>query len=362
MIRFIRDWYQRHFNDPQVALLAVLLILGFAVVLIAGKPLQPLLAAIVIAYLLDGAVESLVQYKVPRFIASTIVFVAFCTFFAGVMLWLVPLLISQMTQFFGEVPIMASRGQAVLMQLPERYPQVLSENDVINIISQIRSELGGMGQKVLSLSVASAINVFTALVYLVLVPVLIFFLLKDKSKIFRWASGFLPEERSLSMAVWTEMNAKIASYARGKAMEIIIVWVSSYIVFLFLGLNYALLLALIVGLSVIIPYVGAAAATLPVALIAYFQWGFDSQFMYVLGAYAVLQFLDGNVLVPLLFSEVVNLHPIAIIAAVLFFGGLWGVWGVFFAIPLATLVQAVINVWPAPSDVEAIASENQESV
>ena len=63
-------------------------------------------------------------------------------------------------------------------------------------------------------------------------------------------------------------------------------------------------------------------------------------------AYAVIQALDGNLLVPLLFSEVVNLHPVAIILAILFFGGLWGFWGIFFAIPLATFVKAVLNAWP----------------
>ena len=63
-------------------------------------------------------------------------------------------------------------------------------------------------------------------------------------------------------------------------------------------------------------------------------------------AYGVLQALDGNVLVPLLFSEAVDLHPVAIIIAVLAFGGIWGFWGVFFAIPLASLIKAVINAWP----------------
>ena len=67
---------------------------------------------------------------------------------------------------------------------------------------------------------------------------------------------------------------------------------------------------------------------------------------WVMGAYLVIQALDGNVLVPLLFSEAVDPHPIAIIVAVLVFGGVWGVWGIFFAIPLATLVKAVYNVWP----------------
>ena len=132
--------------------------------------------------------------------------------------------------------------------------------------------------------------------------------------------------------------------------------------FALMGLNFSLLLSFLVGISVIIPFVGAIAVTFPVALIAYFQWGLDAQFWYLLLAYQIIQILDGNVLVPILFSEVVNLHPVAIIVAVLFFGGLWGVWGVFFAIPLATLVQAVINTWPrASSRVEAEKVEKTDS-
>ena len=69
-------------------------------------------------------------------------------------------------------------------------------------------------------------------------------------------------------------------------------------------------------------------------------------------SYFVIQFLDGNVLVPILFSEAVNLHPLAIIVAILVFGGLWGFWGVFFAIPLATLVKALINVWPIHDEIQ----------
>jgi putative permease len=113
-----------------------------------------------------------------------------------------------------------------------------------------------------------------------------------------------------------------------------------------MGLNYALLLATMVGLSVIIPYVGAAVVTVPVAIIAWFQWGWSPELGWLLFAYGVLQALDGYLLVPLLFSEVVDLHPVAIIIAILVFGGIWGFWGVFFAIPLATLVQAVLNAWP----------------
>jgi len=98
-----------------------------------------------------------------------------------------------------------------------------------------------------------------------------------------------------------------------------------------------------VGLSVLVPFVGALVATLPIAIIGFFQWGLTANFWWLLVIYQIIQLLDGNVLVPLLFSEMVNLHPLAIIVAVVFFGGIWGLWGVFFAIPLATLVQAVLN-------------------
>jgi putative permease len=191
------------------------------------------------------------------------------------------------------------------------------------------------------------VSVITFFVYLILLPLMLFFFLKDKYLILYWLSRFLPDDRELVHDVWSELNIKIASYVRGKFMEVAIVWVSTYIGFAVMGLNYAMLLSLLVGLSVIIPYVGATVVTIPVMMIAFFQFGSGSTFGYTMLIYGVIQFLDGNLLVPLLFSEVVNLHPVAIIVAVVFFGSLWGVWGVFFAIPLATLIQAVLNVWPS---------------
>ena len=158
--------------------------------------------------------------------------------------------------------------------------------------------------------------------------------------------GFLPENRPLLSGIWGEMNQQFANYARGKVLEIIIVGAVSYGCFAWMGLNYAALLGLLVGMSVIIPYIGAALVTLPVVIVGFFQWGFASEFYTLCAVYLIIQGLDGNVLVPLLFSEAVNLHPVAIILAILFFGGIWGLWGVFFAIPLATLIKAIINSWP----------------
>jgi putative permease len=201
-------------------------------------------------------------------------------------------------------------------------------------------------------------------IYLILVPLLVFFFLKDKDLMIGWVAARLPRERSLVNRVWTEAEGQIANYVRGKVLEIFIVGAVTYVTFTYLDLQYTALLATMVGFSVLVPYVGATVATLPIAVVAYFQFGWGWEFTQILIAYAIIQALDGNVLVPLMFSEVVNLHPVAIILAILVFGGLWGFWGVFFAIPLATLVKAVINAWPKKVHLEpepAVEAANRAS-
>ena len=132
---------------------------------------------------------------------------------------------------------------------------------------------------------------------------------------------------------------------RGKVYEIFIVGGTAWLVFTWLGVDFAALLGVLTGLSVLIPYVGVAAVALPVTGVALFQFGLTGSFWATIGAYAVIQVIDGNLLAPLLISEVVEIHPVAVVTAILVFGGIWGFWGVFFAIPLATLAAAVLNAW-----------------
>jgi len=347
MFEIFRNWYQRNFSDPQAVILAVLLLLGLLVVIFMGRMLAPILTAIVLAYMLEAVVELLVSYKLPRLASVIIVFVLFLLMLLLLILLMVPILSQQTSQLIQELPRQFDKGQQALMQLPELYPQIFSQSQVIEILSEVRKQITGMGQAVLSFSLASIPVVFALVVYLFLVPLMMFFFLKDKDVIINWLTRFLPKERGLTAKVWAEMDQQIGNYVRGKFLEIIIVGAVTYITFVFLGMNYALLLSVLVGLSVIIPYIGAAVVTVPVVMVAYFQWGWSADMATLAIAYGIVQALDGNVLVPLLFSEAVNLHPVAIIVAVLVFGGIWGLWGVFFAIPLATLVKAVLNAWPS---------------
>ena len=350
MFEYINSWYRRYFTDPQAALLVVLLVVGFAIVFTMGKMLAPLIAATIIAYLLEGPVQKTQKKLTSRSLSVYIVFILFMTFLGFLLVGLLPILSRQLSQFLQEVPYMIANGQELLLKLPEKYPEIISEAAVREVIHAIKGGVSDLGQNVLSISLASIPAIISVLVYLILVPVMIFFFLKDKEIIISWLTRFLPAERQLITEIWHEMDGQIGNYIRGKANEILIVFAVSFVLFTLMDLNYASLLALAVGLSVLIPYIGAAVVTLPVALVGYFQWGLDSQFTWLMISYMILQFLDGNVLVPVLFSDAVNLHPIAIIVAILVFGGLWGFLGVFFAIPLATLVKALINIWPTTAD------------
>ncbi len=346
MLKVLRTWLDHFFADEQALLLVVLLALGLTSVLMFGSTLAPVIASMILAYLTFGLVQWLERFGVRHLPA---VWGIYCLFIALLLVFVfvtLPLLWHQATALLSDLPLMLDKVRALFMLLPEQYPDLVTVAQIKQIADAAMSEAGNAGQLLLSFSLASIGQSITLLVYLVLVPILVFFFLKDGHMMVRWITAFLPAERSILSRVWLEMDQQIANYVRGKVIEIIIVGGATYVAFLWLGLNYAALLAMIVGLSVFIPYIGATLVTIPVALIGYVQWGVSTEFYTLLVVYGIIQALDGNVLVPLLFSEAVNLHPVAIIVAVLFFGSLWGLWGVFFAIPLATLIKAVMNAWP----------------
>lgn len=353
MFKVLRDWIQRYFSDEEAVVLAVLLFLAFTAVLTLGGMLAPVLAGMVLAYLMQGLVVTLERLRVPGGVAVGAVFALFMGVLLVFIIVVVPLLWHQLITLFNELPGMLAKWQSLLLLLPERYPHLVSDEQVLQAIEAARGEIGKFGQWALTFSLSSLPLLVNIMIYLVLVPILVFFFLKDREMIGQWVRGYLPRERALITRVAHEMNRQIANYIRGKVIEIFICGGVTYIAFVVLGLNYAALLALLVGVSVVVLYVGAVVVTVPVLLIALFQWGWSDQFIYLMAVYGIIQTLDGNVLVPLLFSEAVNLHPVAIICAVLLFGGLWGFWGVFFAIPLATLFKAVLDAWPRKEPVVA---------
>jgi putative permease len=350
-MNIIQGWFRRHFADPQVVILAALLVVGTSLVLLVGPLLMPVLASIVIAYMLEVVVRVLERRKVPRLGAVLMVFLSFMAFLLILLFALLPKLSMQAAEVLTDLPATVNRAQEQLMQLPERYPDVISHEQLVDLVKGVQKSVGQLGQRLVSFSLASVRGVITFLVYMVLMPLMVFFFLKDKHRLMSWIAQFLPENRSLSQRIWCEVDQQIGNYMRGKFWEILIIWGASWATFYFMNLKFALLMGLLSGISVIVPYVGVTVTAIPIGLAGFLQWGLGSELLYLMIGYGVIQMLDGNLLAPLLLSGVVDIHPLAIICAVLFFGGVWGFWGVFFAIPLATLVQAILRAWPRhPAD------------
>jgi putative permease len=358
MKKLLNDFIDRYFHDEESIILVILLSAGLVILLLLGSILAPLIVAIIVAYLMQGLVNLLLKYNVSNRLAFSLVYTLFIGVFLAVLLFLLPQAGSQLRRLVTELPNLITQWQSSLQLLAENYPSLFSKQQVDGFIEGLVGELGGIGQTILEYSLASLPDIFAWFVFIILVPILVFFVMKDKQMLVSWVGNFLPRNRPLMIGIWQEMDEQISNYIRGKAVEILIVGSVSYLTFVVLGINYAILLSVLVGLSVIVPYIGATAVTIPIAAVAYVQWGIGSEFYTALIVYFILQIIDGNVLVPVIFSEAVNLHPVAIIAAVLVFGGVWGLAGVFFAIPLATLIKAIINAWPGKMQTKSVKSSS----
>lgn len=342
----LKSWVERYFSDEEALIMLVVLVAGFAAIIWFGRMLAPFFTALVIAFLLQGVVGALTRRGVPHLLSVIMIFLAFISVLLTLAFILMPLIWNQMVGLVQEMPRMFASGQDWLDELQARYPNIITPDQMQGWIGVASREISQLGQRAITLSLASLGNVMSLIIYLVLVPILVFFMLKDREVLVGFILSLLPQKRTLLSQIWREMDNQIANYIRGKFIEIIIVGTVAFLTFAFFGLPYTALLAVLVGFSVLVPYIGAAVATLPVAAVAGFHFGLGDEFVYVLVAYGVIQALDGNVLAPVLFSETNNIHPVSIIVAVLFFGGIWGFWGIFFAIPLATLLKALVYAWP----------------
>ena len=346
MFKFFKDWYDSHLTDPNQVALALIILSITLITYILLSTVAPILVAIILAYMLEGVVGRINEStQIRRESIVLIVYASFIALSIVTLFLLVPIMLEQLTLLIKTLPSMFEKGKLLILDYTSSN-NFVSEDQLTNIFSTMNTEISMAGKSIISYSLASAGSIFAIMVYMLIVPILIFFFLYDKKQIHAWFENFFPEKLDLSKKAYAELDLKIGNYIRCKFIEIIIVWFASTLFFALFGLNYSLLLGFLCGLSVIIPYVGAIAVTIPIFFIAYFQWGVTSDFWYIVIIHILIQVLDGNVVVPVLFSDAVNLHPLAILISILFFGTIWGIWGVFFAIPLAVLLNTLLNIWP----------------
>ena len=285
----------------------------------------------------------LLKMQVSQKVSLAITLIVFFGFYLSLFTAL-PSIGTQINNLLQNLPSIVSSFQSTLVEMNNYF----SQEDLDLIFANLTNQINSLLSSALGQLAGTITLMFNAILYAIMIPLMVFFFLKDKNELLPIAAFILPKENGFMQSVFSEMNDQLFNYVTGKFLEMIIVASASYALFAILGLPYAVLIAILVGLSVIIPIFGAILVTIPVVLIGLYEWGLTENFYWLLSLYLLIQILDGNVLVPILFSNRNNLHPVVIIIAVLFFGGIWGFWGLFFAIPLATFIKAIINSWPEP--------------
>ncbi len=343
MQSLLNKFIKRFFSNEESVYFAILLIFSFFFIILFGNVLLPVIISIVIAFLLNGFMTTLIKYNMSQKLSLSITLIVFFGFYLSLFMAL-PSIGTEINNLLQNLPIIVSSFQQNLIEMNNYF----SEEEIDQIFANLSNQISVLLSSALGQLAGTVSLMFNAILYAIMIPLMVFFFLKDKSILLPIASIILPKENGFMQSVFAEMNDQLFNYVTGKFIEMLLVATASYILFAFLGLPYAVLIAILVGLSVIIPIFGAILVTIPVVLIGLYEWGLSENFYWLLGFYLLIQILDGNVLVPILFSTRNNLHPVVIIIAVLFFGGIWGFWGLFFAIPLATFVKAIINSWPEP--------------
>jgi len=342
----LNNLFKKIFSNEETLIFALLLCIGFLIIFFLGNILTPFLMSLIFAYLLIGMQKRLEAYGLNSTVALIFTYSFFLLIGIALMVWLVPLVYQQLQSLVLEIPKWVKTFTVFIQTVPENYPDLVSSDQITTFLQSLSGQITAISEEFLKASIAGIQNTVTIAINLILLPILVFFFLFDRDSIISSFLKILPKERAMLQNVWVEMDDQLSNYARGKAIEIVIVGLAAAIIFLYFDLQYIALLSVLVGFSVLIPFLGAFLVTIPVAIIGLLQFGLSFDFWLLIGAYLVLQILDGNLLVPLLFSDAVKLHPVIIMLAVFVFGALFGFWGVFFAIPIATLIKAIWNSWP----------------
>ena len=349
MIEHFKNIFRRIFSNEETIIFFLIILSTLILFSLFIEVLTPFIISIVVAYLLVGLQKKIETYGVAQPLSTIIAFSVFIIVGAAMFTWLIPLLYVQLQSFVLDIPRLFNEFLNFVSTIPAAFPDLVNSDQISVFFQAVSSELSSITQNIVKSSISGIQSTITVLLYIILFPILVYFFLFDRKNIIEGCLRIIPGDRAMLSQVWSEMDVQLSNYVRGKVLEIFIVGIAAAILFASFGLNYGALLAVLVGLSVLIPYVGAFSITIPIVIIGLLQFGLGTQFYLLIGLYLLLQFLDGNLLVPIIFSEAVKLHPILIILAVFIFGSLFGFWGVFFSIPLATFIKAVWNAWPGLS-------------
>jgi predicted PurR-regulated permease PerM len=325
---------------------------------VAGSFLAPFVLGLILAYVADPLVDRLERQNVSRTWGAVMV-LGLAGLVVGLLLVLViPMVFEQGRQFLEDLPEMLAglqRWYEAQIQafadspLPlirdiqfERALEIESRDVMAFISEQIRSLQPSWGAAIgLGRGVQTA---FTILGYIVLTPVLTFYLLRDFHSIERWVGRLVPRDhRKRTMSFLTTYDELLGEYLRGQLLVALFVGLATGIGFWIVGFPNAVLLGVIAGVFNIVPYLGLVVSLIPALFIALVTVPVWISLLKVAGVFLVVQAIDGYFLSPKIVGDRVGLHPVWVMLAIIAFGSFFGLTGLLLAIPLAVLIKLLIE-------------------
>lgn len=340
-------WFKRNITYKESFAIILTIVTVVMIYYAAGPMMTPFVISAVISYLLHFPIKHLSKYC-SHLIATTIVFSTSMVIFVLACVWGIPLISLQLVDFIQEIPKMSQELSARVMSVIESNPQFFSQEmqEAVQVqasFEQHTQQIMQIGAHWLLHMIPSALTVG---IYLVIIPMVVFFMNKDKDYFLGLFRAPYPAKCPQLVVIWQNITQELEFFVSAKIVHMIIIWLASLLLFLYFSLNYAYILSIPMALTVFIPYIGTAVATLPLLVIAYLQFGFAMNFFLLMLGYGLLQVVEANFVVPLLFGHSNDMHPVIVLAAVLFFGQWWGIAGMFFAIPAASVIKVLIQHWP----------------
>jgi predicted PurR-regulated permease PerM len=335
--------------DPRLwAWLAIALVVG-GLVYVLSPILAPFLAGAILAYVLNPLVGRLTGRYLPRVVAAALAVLFVLALVVALALVILPLLVKEFRMMSEQLPaFLAWVNQTLAPWLKEKFA-IDFQLDIDTVKQMAGGFLAGNQDFVPALLGSLKIGGLAVLAFLVnilLVPVVLFFLLRDWNGLMMRVDAMIPRHlHKRARTILAEIDAVLAEFLRGQMIVMLVMSVFYSTALWLAGLEFALPIGVITGLLVIVPYIGAATGILLGIIAAAMQFGTLAGVAWVALAFAVGQALEGMVVTPLLVGERIGLHPVAVIFALLAFGQVFGFFGVLLALPAsAALLVALRHV------------------
>jgi predicted PurR-regulated permease PerM len=339
--RFGHDWLERKecamalTVRQQASYWGIAAAILFALLWGLGNVILPFLVGGALAYFLDPVADRLERMGLSRVVATATISALALLIFVLLALLIVPMLVRQLVQLVNAAPAIFGELQGFLSA---NFPSIMDQESVLReTLASIGKTIQARGGELASGLLSSALSVINAVVFIVVVPVVAFYLLLDWDKMVGRIDALLPRDHAETVrTIARDIDRVLAGFVRGQVSVCLILGTFYSVTLMLAGLDFGLIVGAIAGLITFIPYVGALIGGALAIGLAFFQfWGDWLQIALIAGIFAVGQFLEGNIVTPKLVGNSVGLHPVWLLFALSAFGTLFGFAGMLVAVPVA---------------------------